>query len=57
MDLQLFIVIIIGIITGIIVLRQIWHFFTRKESSHCGGCNLCELGPKKEAEETLSRTH
>ena len=57
MDLQLFIVIIIGIITGIILLRQIWNFFTREDASHCGGCNMCELPKKKEMEEPLSRSH
>ena len=49
MNLQLFIVIIIGIITGIILLRQIYHFFfIQKDHSRCGGCNMCEL-PKKES--------
>ena len=58
MNLQLLIVIIIGIITGIILLRQIWNFFTREDaSSYCGGCNMCELPHKKETEEPLSRSH
>jgi len=57
MDLQLLIVIIIGIITGIILLRQIWNFFTREDTSQCGGCNMCELPHKKETEEPLSRSH
>jgi len=48
MDLQLYIVIIIGIIVGIIVLRQIYHFiFIQKDHTRCGGCNMCDL-PKKE---------
>ncbi len=46
MDLQLLIVIIIGIITGIILLRQIWNFFTREDVSHCGGCKGCEISKK-----------
>lgn len=49
MDLQLFIVIIIGIIVGIILLRQIYHFFfIQKDHTRCGGCNMCDL-PKKES--------
>jgi len=49
MELQLIIVIIIGIIVGIILLRQIYHFFfTKKDSSRCGGCNMCEL-PERES--------
>ncbi len=47
MDLQLFIVIIIGIIVGIILLRQIYlFFFTKRDSSYCGGCPGCDI-PKK----------
>lgn len=58
MDLQLIIVIIIGIIVGIILLRQVYQFiFTKKDFSHCGGCNMCELPHKKETEEPLSRSH
>ena len=58
MNLQLFIVIIIGIIVGIILLRQIYHFFfTKQPSSRCGGCNMCDLPHKKETEEPLSRSH
>jgi hypothetical protein len=49
MDLQLFIVIIIGIIVGIILLRQIYYFFfIQKDHTRCGGCNMCDL-PKKES--------
>ncbi len=49
MDLQLFFVIIIGIIVGIILLRQIYHFFfIQKDHTRCGGCNMCEL-PKNES--------
>jgi len=48
MDLQFFIVIIIGIVVGIILLRQIYHFFfIQKDLTRCGGCNMCDL-PKKE---------
>jgi len=56
MDIQLFIVIIIGIVVGIILLREIYQFFfTKKDFSHCGGCNMCEL-PKKETGESLPRS-
>ena len=56
MDIQLFIVIIIGIVVGIILLREIYQFFfMKKDFSHCGGCNMCEL-PKKETEESLPRS-
>lgn len=50
MDLQLFIVIIIGIIVGIILLRQLHHFFfIQKDHTRCGGCNMCDL-PKRKRE-------
>ncbi len=56
MDLQLFIVIIIGIIVGIILLRQLHHFFfIQKDHTRCGGCNMCDL-PKKETGESLPRS-
>lgn len=49
MDIQLFIVIIIGIVTGIILLRQIYYFFfIQKDHTRCGSCNMCDL-PKKES--------
>ncbi|MDD2315345.1 MAG: hypothetical protein PHS25_10055 [Proteiniphilum sp.] len=57
MDIQLIIVILIGIVTGIILLRQVWHFFTRKDNSYCGGCNMCELPQKEKTEERISRSH
>jgi 7-cyano-7-deazaguanine synthase in queuosine biosynthesis len=50
MDIQLIIVILIGIAVGIVLLRQVWHFFTSKETSHCGGCTMCEL-PQPEKRE------
>ncbi len=46
MSLQLFIVIIIGIIVSIIVIRGIYRFFfVKKESGFCGSCNACEFNP------------
>ncbi|MCE5179020.1 MAG: hypothetical protein LLF81_07755 [Porphyromonadaceae bacterium] len=58
MDIQLFIVILIGIITGIILLRQIYHFFfIQKDHTRCGGCNMCELPHKEKTEEVISRSH
>jgi len=57
MDIQLFIVIIIGIVTGIILLRWIRHFFTNNDNSYCGGCNMCELPHKEKTEEIISRSH
>lgn len=58
MNLQLFIVILIGIITGIILLRQIYRFFfTQKDTPRCGGCTLCALPDlKKETGESLPRS-
>lgn len=47
MDLQLFIVIIIGIIVSLIVIRGIYRFFfVKKESGFCGSCNACEFNPE-----------
>jgi hypothetical protein len=43
MDVQLFIVIIIGIVVGLILLRNIYRFFfTKRDSSYCAGCKGCE---------------
>ncbi|WP_436416437.1 hypothetical protein [Petrimonas sp.] len=47
MNLQLAIVIIIGIIVSVIVIRGIYRFFfVKKESGFCGGCNACEFNPE-----------
>ncbi|MEN6323072.1 MAG: hypothetical protein ABFD09_06215 [Proteiniphilum sp.] len=54
MDIQLFIVILIGIVTGIVLLRWVRHFFSRSNNSHCGGCNMCDL-PKLKKEEVVSK--
>src|SRR5690554_6925633 len=44
MDIQLLIVIIIGITVGTILLRGIYRFFfVKKDVSYCGGCTMCEL--------------
>jgi hypothetical protein len=43
MDIQLIIVIIIGIAVGFILLRHIYNFFfTKKDTSYCAGCKGCE---------------
>lgn len=47
MDVQLFIVIIIGIIVALLVLRGIYRFFfVKKEAGFCGGCSGCEFHPE-----------
>lgn len=44
MNIQLIIVIIIGITVGIILLRKLYGlFFSPKKSSFCGGCKGCNL--------------
>ena len=54
MDIQLLIVIIIGITVGTILLRGIYRFFFFiLDVSYCGGCTMCELSnppPKKKME-------
>lgn len=48
MNLQLFIVIIIGIIVGVLLIREIYRFFfVKKDYSRCGSCNMCDL-PKQQ---------
>ncbi|SFS63959.1 Virus attachment protein p12 family protein [Porphyromonadaceae bacterium NLAE-zl-C104] len=54
MDTQLFIVIIIGIIVGIILIRAIYRFFfTERDHSSCGGCKGCDI--QKEQARHLNR--
>lgn len=44
MDIQLLIIIVIGVTVGIILLRGIYKFFfTKKDASYCGGCTMCEI--------------
>ena len=44
MDIQLFIVIVIGIIVGAILIRAIYRFFfTGRDHSICGGCTGCDI--------------
>ena len=54
MDLQLIIVIIIGIAVAAIVLRNVYRFFfVEKKNGHCGGCTGCSLSREwKEEEKT-----
>lgn len=45
MNIQLLIVIVIGVTVGIILLRKLYEFFfTKKDASFCGGCKACDLG-------------
>ncbi len=44
MNIQLIVVIVIGIVVGVILTRAVYRFFfTEKGSSHCGGCPGCEI--------------
>ncbi|WP_298647111.1 hypothetical protein [uncultured Proteiniphilum sp.] len=54
MDIQLFIIIIIGIVVGIILARTVYRFFfTERDHSHCGGCMGCDI--QKEQARHLDR--
>lgn len=57
MDIQLFAVIVIGIVVGVLLFRGIYRFFfAKKKGGYCGGCTLCELPGKKGAREAGSRS-
>ena len=46
MNLQMYIVILIGVIVLTILLRGVLRFFFSKESSRkCGSCSSCEFNP------------
>ncbi|NLJ00663.1 MAG: hypothetical protein GX371_05890 [Bacteroidales bacterium] len=46
MDIQFFIVILIGIAVGAILLRGLYRFFfDKKKSPYCGSCTLCTAPP------------
>lgn len=48
MNIQLIIVILIGIVVSAIVIRGIYRFFfVKKESGFCNGCTGCEVGKKQ----------
>lgn len=53
MDIQLIIVIIIGVAVAAILLRSIYRFFfVEKKDGYCGGCTGCSLSSNiKEKEE------
>ena len=52
MDLQLIIVIIIGIAVAAIVLRNVYRFFfVEKKNGHCGGCTGCSLSKEWKEDE------
>ncbi|MDR0422131.1 MAG: hypothetical protein LBH72_03860 [Proteiniphilum sp.] len=45
MNIQLITVIVIGTVTGAVLLRKLYgFFFTGKNSSRCSGCQSCDLG-------------
>ena len=52
MDLQLIIVIIIGIAVVAILLRNVYRFFfEEKKEGYCGGCTGCSLSKESNGEE------
>lgn len=56
MNLQLFIVFIIGIVVTIVVLRGVYRFFfVKSESGLCGGCSGCEFNPQQAQKIKLNR--
>ena len=47
-DIQLIIVIIIGVVVAWIVARKLYTFFFKKEkSSHCSGCSAGDVASNK----------
>lgn len=47
MSIQMFIVIIIGLVIAFILVRGVYRFFFDKNSSRgCGSCNACEFNPE-----------
>ena len=58
MNLQLIIVIIIGIAVAAIILRNVYRFFfLEKKEGYCGGCTGCSLSKEwKEEEKANSYT-
>lgn len=54
MDLQLIIVIIIGIAVAALLLRSVYRFFfVEKEGGYCGGCTGCSLSKEWKEEEEV----
>ena len=54
MDIQLIIVIIIGIVIAAILLRSIYRFFfVEKKNGYCGGCTGCSLSKDWKEEEEI----
>ena len=53
MNIQLIIVIIIGLVIAAIILRGIYRFFFgEKKEGYCGGCTGCNLSKDWKEEET-----
>lgn len=49
MNIQLIIVIVIGIAVAAILLRNLYRFFfVEKKEGYCGGCTACSLSKKWE---------
>lgn len=54
MDLQLIIVIIIGVAVAAILLRGIYRFFfIEKKEGYCGGCTGCSLSKEWKEEDEV----
>ncbi|MDD3788877.1 MAG: hypothetical protein PHO94_09305 [Petrimonas sp.] len=54
MDIQLVIVILIGIAVAAKLAHEIYKFFfVRNDSPYCGGCSMCDV-PKKAQKQELS---
>ena len=54
MDIQLFIVILIGVAVTAIILRGIYRFFfTENTNKYCGGCTGCSLSKDWNEEEEV----
>lgn len=48
MDIQLIIVVLVGIVVSYILIRGVYRFFfvNKKSSGICGSCNMCEFNPQ-----------
>ena len=52
MEIQLAIVILIGIVVAAILLRSVYRFFfVEKKEGYCGGCTGCSLSREWKEEE------
>ena len=54
MNIQLIIVIIIGVAVAAILLRSIYRFFfVENKNGYCGGCTGCSLSKERKEEEEV----